>query len=256
MCQKTMNRVIWAPLMLLALAVPFAAQTSLAADDDTLSAELINGRTDGGYPASVVVRTNKGSCTGTIVGERTLLFASHCADNNSTANFIAAGQSYRCTIAHSPRAPAHDLSLCLVDRKVEGIAYESVNTNPYLVASGSQIVLSGYGCIYPGGSGGNDGHYRVGESYVYYMPNEAQNVFNYVAINGSAVCYGDSGGPAFKYLDSYHRVVISTNSAGDIRQVSYLTSTSTQASIDFLWSWSSQHQVKICGVHQDVDNCR
>jgi hypothetical protein len=136
------------------------------------------------------------------------------------------------------------------------VTYETVNTTDGFVRLGEQLLLSGFGCIYPGGSGGNDGVYRVGASYVQVVPQEGQGQMNIITNGGGALCYGDSGGPAFKYLNQQRRLVVAVNSMADMRSVSYLASTSTQASRDFFWNWSNATGSFICGVSENATNCR
>jgi hypothetical protein len=148
----------------------------------------------------------------------------------------------------------HDLALCKINKKVEGIPFESVNTDPSLLAVNKEILLTGYGCVRQGGGGGNDGVYRIGEAKIIALPDP----YDLTARGKAALCFGDSGGPAFIYLDELKskRVQISVNSKGDIRTTSYLTVTSSEASIDFMKKWASENKVEICGVTENAKGCR
>ena len=58
--------------------------------------QLINGTVadQSMYPASVLVTSGGGSCTGTIVGKNVMLIAAHCVDHGATANFSVGGKRY------------------------------------------------------------------------------------------------------------------------------------------------------------------
>ncbi len=211
------------------------------------------------WPASVYAHMGNSACSATVVGEQVLIIASHCVSHGGSASFSVGANNYTSTCARSPKYRQgidHDLALCKVSKKVEGIKYENVNQDNALVKVGDTILLTGYGCIRPGGGGGNDGIYRIGEAKVFGLP--SGNNYDIYTKGRAALCYGDSGGSAYVYLDAEKtkRVMISTNSKGDIREESWITSTSTPASVDFIKDWSAQNSVKICGVHSDATGCR
>lgn len=226
---------------------------------ETDSPTLIGGREADPkeWPASVYARMGGSACTATVVGPEVLIIASHCVSHGGSATFSIGPNNYSSTCARSPlyrKGTDHDLALCKISNPVKGVPYESVNLNPDLIKVGKEILLTGYGCIRAGGGGGNDGIYRIGEAKITREPNP----YDLTASGKAALCFGDSGGPAFLYLDDAKtkRVQVSVNSKGDIRTTSYLTVTSSQASIDFLKEWSLANSVKICGVHDDAQGCR
>ncbi len=209
------------------------------------------------WPASVYASMGNAACTATVVGPEVLLIAAHCVDHGGIAKFAIGPNQYSSKCSRSPlyrQGTDHDLALCKIENPVKGIPFENLNQDPDLLKVGNEILLTGYGCIRQGGGGGNDGIYRIGEATITRLPNP----YDLTARGKAALCFGDSGGPAFVYLDAEKtkRVQISVNSKGDIRTTSYLTSVSTKASVDFLTSWSDANQVRICGVHSDVDGCR
>ncbi len=227
--------------------------------------DLINGTVvdQAKFPASVNIFTpSGGACTATVVGKKVVITASHCTDHRESISFKAGGNSYTATCSRSTlyrRGTDHDIALCNVDREVTGIPYESINMDDSLVQRGTDVLLTGFGCIYPGGSGGNDGKYRIGDSLVTQLPNPGINNYDFVTHdgrNGGALCFGDSGGPAFHTKPDGSRVVISVNSKGNIRDTSYLTSTSTQASKTFIDLWQEAYNLEICGVDAGAENCR
>lgn len=211
------------------------------------------------YPASFYSASRSGRCTSTLVGPRVLLTAAHCVGNGATATVHHAGRSARSRCTHAPdysSNPTADWALCLFDTDLTGIVYETISINPGLVTVGTELQLTGFGCTDFDGTGGNDGVYRIGEAPVTGLPNG--NDYDIVTEGDVALCFGDSGGPAFRYLDAQRqrRVQVSVNSRGNIRDTSYLSSLSTAPAIQFLDRWSSANGARICGIHRDTPNCR
>lgn len=209
------------------------------------------------WPATVYSSQGNSRCTATVVGEKVLFIAAHCVGNGRTATFRVAGKRYSSTCTHSPKYNNNstaDWALCLVSEVVEGIKYEVLSQDAALVKVGDAILLTGYGCTQPGGSGGNDGVYRIGQSKILRLPSGSSN--DIVTKGGAALCYGDSGGPAFALLHDGRRLQLSINSRGDIKETSYLSAVYTSDAKDFIASWSQSKNVKLCGVHEDAPNCR
>lgn len=208
------------------------------------------------WPASMYADLGGARCTATLVGERVLLIAAHCVADSGKAQFKAAGVTYTSVCNYSKDYQGNstaDYAACEVDRPVQNVPFELVNTDANLVKVGDEILLTGYGCVVPGGSGGNDGTYRIGESRVVQVPSGNSN--DIVTSGPAALCYGDSGGPAFKLVGN-KRYQLSVNSRGDIRTTSYLSSLATPQGKRFLKAWTELKGHKICGMHEDAVNCR
>lgn len=211
------------------------------------------------WPASVYASMDGSSCTATVVGEKVLFIAAHCVSNGGTAKFKAGGVSYTARCTHGPdyrRNDTADYALCAIDNPVSGISFEVLNQVAENVKVGDELLLTGYGCIRRGGGGGNDGKYRIGEAKVQRVGVSPDN--DIVTKGTAALCFGDSGGPAFKYLDAEKkfRVLVSINSRGDIATTSYLSSVATAQGKKFIKDWSDGNGLKICGVHADAVGCR
>lgn len=207
------------------------------------------------YPATIRIRSGNSSCTAAVVGQRVVLSAAHCMGNGSTITFSAGGQNYsaRCTHHQSYRGNSTaDWALCYTNKVVDNIVYENLASD--IVPNGSKVRLSGYGCIRPGGGGGNDGILRIGESTVVQVPRGTN--YDTVTRQGSALCFGDSGGPAFIY-DGDARYLFGVNSRGDIRTTSYLSSVFVSTFKSFGMSWANNfNDAQICGLHANALGCR
>jgi hypothetical protein len=227
---------------------------------------LIGGReaksTD--FPASFYSLSDSGSCTSTMVSSRALLTAAHCVDPGGevslTLNIGTPREAtYGGICTHSPdydKNKTADWALCLLSKEITGIPFERINMDESRIRVGSELLLTGFGCVTSAGTGGNDGVYRIGEANVTSLPTGSSN--DIVTKGMVALCFGDSGGPAFLFLDTNKRdrIVVSVNSRGNIRETSYLSSTSTNLAKAFFMKWSQDNGVKLCGVHSDAPNCR
>lgn len=212
------------------------------------------------WPASVYASMNGSRCTATVVGERALLIAAHCVSDGGTASFTIGDNSYSSKCTHSPDYRGNstaDWALCIINKTVTGIPYEIVNQDPTVHKNGQILQLTGYGCIKSPGTGGNDGTYRIGESVVTQIPSGNSNDIVTKGGGGAALCFGDSGGPAFLWdTQKKKRWVVGVNSRGDISTTSYLSSVSTPKAKSFISNWVSSNRVEICGVSPAAKGCR
>ena len=215
------------------------------------------------WPASLYSFFDGGSCTSTLVGSQVILTAAHCVSNGSTVDFAIGGRQYRAICEQAPGYPSdtsEDYALCAVNRPVTGVRFERINTDSNRIGPGWGLLLTGFGCITSGRTGGDDGVYRVGVVKVERMPSGSSN---YIEARGEvALCFGNSGGPSF-LEDGKARWQISVtsrinNGPGGVGlgKDTLLSSTSTPAAINFFVSWSRRNSLAICGIHSVAQDCR
>jgi hypothetical protein len=222
------------------------------------------------FPSIFYSFTSGGPCTSTLVGVRVLMTAAHCVSDGEKVTIAKGKESFSgpCQQAKGYSTnPSADWALCALDGEPAGIIHETINSNNNLVKKGQVILLSGFGCITSDGSGGKDGVYRVGASTVAILPAGDNNDLQ--TLGGAALCYGDSGGPAFVVSPEAivdpgranvlaKRLLISVNSRGNLRDVSVLVSMSTPAAQSFIQDWTHGPGagLKICGLSPAADMCR
>lgn len=224
---------------------------------------LINGEVQDKklWPSSIRISSGNSSCSATVMGERTVFTAAHCVSNGGSVSFSDLnGVKYTAKCAHSPGYPANstkDYALCLVNKTVEGqgIKYESFLTDKSAIKVGDELTLTGYGCIKPGGTGGNDGLFRVGKAKVTSLPSSDSNN-DIVTKGGGALCYGDSGGAPYLVSADGKRSVVGVNSRGNIRDTSYLPAVTQKTFVDFAAKWANDNSQLICGIHPSAKGCR
>jgi hypothetical protein len=208
------------------------------------------------WPASFYSVQGNSRCTSTMVGPRALFTAAHCVGNGATATLNHEGKSYvgRCT--HAPEYAGNktaDWALCILDAEISPLPYETVNTNSGVLKEGADLLLTGFGCTRPDGTGGNDGVYRIGEATIRSLPSGTSN--DIVVRGGAALCFGDSGGGAY-IIAGGKRTLVSINSRGNIRDTSYLSSVSTSPARGFMERWAQENATAICGVTAAAPGCR
>ena len=148
-------------------------------------------------------------CSSVLINARELLTAAHCLMPNMTVEFEHLEHG------HEAECKAHDyldLAVCTIDAPIPP-PYAAISTSGPL--PGEYVMLTGYGCTHPADWPDYKlryGHAPVVEFYAEY----------FVTMSDVALCFGDSGGPA--YLFGSHKVV-GINSRGDARTRSLMVKT-------------------------------
>ena len=213
---------------------------------------LINGRPAlaGEYPEIVQIRTGNALCTATLIGPRVIITAAHCAETGETSRFAYDGQQYSAVITRSPLYPDpdHDLALGLLNSPIS-MRFANIGGTPGL---SEDFILTGYGCTDSDG-GGSDGVLRIGDSTVVGFDG-----YDFISkrIDGAALCFGDSGGPAYVDMDDpfvERHVFLGVNSKGNIIDTSLITRTDHPDSESFMRRWADGNNVEICGVNRNCD---
>jgi hypothetical protein len=199
------------------------------------------------WPHVVRISSNGASCTATVIGERALITAAHCAADGGTVSFKVGATTVNGKVKHSPlyKSKDHDIAIAYLDKRVTSFKPASIaalNTQQ----KGKRVRLIGYGCIQKGGGGGNDGILRMGMSQIVGFSG-----FDLVTRmgGGAALCFGDSGGPVFDEGNPLLQVAV--NSKGNIQDTSYVTRLDVQESHDFLSAWAKETGAGICGLTQN-----
>lgn len=236
-----------------------AKNTDYAEPDVWTPAEptLINGEEldKSVWPFTVRITTGSSGCSATVVGPKVVVTASHCGNNGATSRFKVGSKDYSGKVIRSSLYPNqdHDVAVIIVDTaipKEEVKFFASIAKTAPTV--GTKVYLAGYGCINPGGGGGNDGVLRGGFATV-------TGFSGYDIVSGkpgeAALCFGDSGGPMFVEKTPNKPVLLGVNSKGNIRDTNYNTNLASNESKQFFAKIAQEQNVEICGVNGTSANC-
>jgi hypothetical protein len=212
-----------------------------------IAPNLINGQpvTDGSFDQVVRIKTNGAGCTATIVGARVIITAAHCGETGKEAKFRFDGEEYTAKLTQSPLYPTKDLdvSVGILDKDIIGANPASIGGKAVI---GEEITLLGYGCTKTDGTGGNDGVLRIGKAKITGWAGTYDIVSS--TPGGAALCFGDSGGPAF-LENSGKFELLGINSKGNIKDTNYNSRLDHKDSLDFLKKIAKDNKVDICGVN-------
>lgn len=216
------------------------------------------------YPETIYIKQGNSRCTASVIGPYVIMTAGHCVPDGGeiqpaswtpepevTFDYEEVAATAKCKQHPLYRDNKEDLDFALCHTSVRlDVKYGIISKKG--PALGDVVSLAGYGCIQAGGGGGNDGVLRVGQAKVTQLPSGASDW--YFAQGGSALCFGDSGGPSFLKIGdpkSEDHFIIGVNSRGNIKDLSLLTALYLDKSIKFFEDFAKAEGVEICGINKE-----
>lgn len=206
------------------------------------AAPVINGNTVSAsdYPSVVVTRVNGAMCSGVVIGPHVVATAAHCVITGATDAMVeAGGNSYLVKFTRSPLYPQVDHDIAL------GISQVAFSVKPAFVAHkfdvGMKTTIVGNGCDKAGGNGTMG--FSAGEAEISRV-----NALEFIT-KGAAVCFGDSGAPAFVA----DRFAAGLGSKGNLADLSYFTRFDTNETESYFKKVIDENNVEICGFNSACD---
>lgn len=219
-----MSKLLFAAWWVMTLSVPAFA--------------LIGGKASETFPEVVRLQAGEKTCTGTIIGPRTVVSAAHCVTDDSPY-FVHGGRKYFVKYIVSDQKDAgHDVALAVTEKKIHNAIFARIGVG---LKHGMQILLAGFGCTR---KGGKPGGLHVGKTKIVGMDDDHVLASS---PHGSVLCEGDSGGPAFA-LEGVSRRLVAINSLSDIRKLNLNVRLDSRLSHAFLKTAARLHRLEICGL--------
>lgn len=216
-----------------------------------VSSKLVGGvETDpNNWKAAALITSSTNTCTGTVIGPRTVITASYCAANGGNVALKILGKNFTGKLQASG-IQGFPIALIYTNEEITGVDMLSVGGTP---AKDQDLTLFGFGCFEPGKTQ-PDGKLRVGPSKVTEV--FATSFFGNLSPGGVLMCAGSLGAPGLLKVGSEYKVLGVLTSASfdaDLTTVigpNRLTRTDDKAQ-DFFKSFSSANgNTPICGVTQ------
>lgn len=241
----------------------FAGAVVAGIDHSRITPRLINGSevNEGEYPEVINIIScfggKCGTCSASIVGPQTILTAAHCVRGDGGTQFTYNQNIYKAQCEANPafkENTSHDIALCLIDKTID-LKYAHLSQRK--LSKYDDVKLMGFGCTQIDGGGRSNGILRVGTANVKKLPGEVtkESYDKYFqTYSDVALCFGDSGGPAFHYIDNPKteiHFVAGINSRGNIRRASYITAVYLNEIRDFIKTWADVKKQEICGFNGD-----
>lgn len=227
----------------------FVAALTLAVTAFGMEARIIGGTkvVPSDFPWVKKITVEGAGCTASVVGPKVLLTAAHCV-RNGMVGIQLDGDTASGEVIRHPSWPGKDIDIAVIivsDRDANLLSGIEAVTPAGTLAIGDEVQQVGYGCTKSGGVGGLDGNMYYGTATVRY-----QDPFNHVTI-GNALCFGDSGGPAFVKDDAGQIIQVGIASKGNLKTDSYYTRLDVVETNGFLNQVATSKGVEICGINAD-----
>ncbi len=206
-------------LLLLALALLLAA-----CDGESIGAlrqSIVNGQPYSGHPSvgKLLIGSQGGYCTATLIGKKTVLTAGHCIEPGSSYKFQIGGSTYSVAsalchpqynenVVNSGGATAANDIAVVILAQAPSVTPAAVATSAPPI--GLPVTLVGYGTT---GENAQDDGRRMGKTTVGWV--NTTEIGWKGSSTTSTTCYGDSGGPSFGTINGQEvQVSVCSRSTG------------------------------------------
>jgi len=159
-----------------------------------------------------------GGCSATLVHPRVIIFAAHCGSNHNSVAFGESANSPARVVqtARCATRPGYqigngtDHAYCVLEQPVDDVAIVPIlmGCETEVLEPGAEVEIVGFGYNDTGAP------YGTKHQATTYL-NSVQNDEAFIGGNGTDVCGGDSGGPAFIQLEDGTWRVFGITSYGD-----------------------------------------
>lgn len=253
--------------------IKFSMKSASKYADDTADLKIIGGiKADvSEWPATFVFKSiGGGGCTSTAVGPKTIITAAHCIEHKAKGTVEIANDVIPVRCFHHPdyvssisstdpdweEKASPDFALCTTENEIKGIEFENLNKDVSLVTDKPTVLLLGFGCNSIGGSDGGFGVLYEGEAAIQSLPKGSSYYLR--TLGGAAVCYGDSGGLDYIFLNESsrtRRIAIGVSSRGDISTKSLISATHVEGFLNWANKFAKENDSPICGLDEQVQGC-